>query len=270
MPKNRARVSAADVDRVVRVLRTGAATVADVLAALEPPRSARTPAVDREAVKAYKRDLRRYERRVSGLRSRIWVGSLAAVGAAITAVQASNWWLLGSAAAGALAVDAATKLRGAQAPQPPPEPAPPLPRLPSGATGAASVARLARAEEQLTAVIPAVTRLHPGAGEELRTAARTATPALHHLADRLAVLHGVQQQMAGTEAGEAAVAAAGVVADRLDKGAAMYEGLLAASATLLGAPDLDRSVEEVVAPAVQSLRAYTYGLAAAQPRPDDS
>jgi hypothetical protein len=264
--KNRVRVTASDVDRVVRVLRAGATTVADVLAALEP---ARRPAPDREVVKAYQRDLRRYERRVSGLHSRIWVGSVGAAGAAVAAVPATNWWLLASAAAAGLAVDAAARLRRVRAPQPPPEPAPPLPRLPSGATGAASVARLARAEQQLAAVIPAVTRLHPDAGNELRTAASTATPALHHLADRLAVLQGVREQMVGTEAGSAAVAAAAVVAGRLDKGAAMYEGLLAASATLLGAPDLDRSVEEVVAPAVESLRAYTYGLAVAQPRPVD-
>lgn len=258
------RVTSTDVDRVVRALRAGATTVAEVLAALEP---ARRPAPDREAVKVYQRDLRRYERRVAGLRSRIWLGSLGAGTTLIAAASTAPWWLVGTAAAGALAVDAATKLRHVQAPQPPPEPAPPLPRLPSGATGAASVARLARAEQQLAAVIPAVTRLHPGAGDELRTAASTATPALHHLADRLAVLQGVREQMAGTEAGAAAVAAAEVVSGRLDKGAAMYEGLLAASATLLGAPDLDRSVEEVVAPAVESLRAYTYGLAAAQPRP---
>jgi len=188
----------------------------------------------------------------------------------VAAVPTTNWWwLLASAGAAGLAVDAAARLRGVRAPQPPPEPAPPLPRLPSRATGAAEVARLARAEQQLAAVIPAVTRLHPDAGDELRTAASTATPALHHLADRLAVLQGVREQMAGTEAGSAAVAAAEVVAGRLDKGAAMYEGLLAASATLLGAPGLDRSVEEVVAPAVESLRAYTYGLAAAQPRPVD-
>jgi hypothetical protein len=102
--KNRVRVTASDVDRVVRVLRAGATTVADVLAALEP---ARRPAPDREVVKAYQRDLRRYERRVSGLHSRIWVGSVGAAGAAVAAVPATNWWLLASAAAAGLAVDAA-------------------------------------------------------------------------------------------------------------------------------------------------------------------
>ena len=39
-----------------------------------------------------------------------------------------------------------------------------------------------------------------------------------------------------------------------------YEGLVAAAAELIAAPDLNRSVVEVVGPAVLDVQAYTGGL----------
>ena len=50
------------------------------------------------------------------------------------------------------------------------------------------------------------------------------------------------------------------VAGQLRDGVEAYEGLVAAAAELIAAPDLNRSVTEVVGPAVLDVQAYTSGL----------
>ncbi len=72
--------------------------------------------------------------------------------------------------------------------------------------------------------------------------------------------------MPGTEPARAATAAAEEVRGRLARGCATYESLLAAAATLLAAPDIARSTEDVLNPAVEAMTAYAHGLArAAEP-----
>ena len=69
--------------------------------------------------------------------------------------------------------------------------------------------------------------------------------------------------MGAGPAGNAAREAAVLVTARLRAGVEAYEGLLAAAAELLGAPDLGRSAGELLSPAVQGMQAYTHGLGTA-------
>jgi hypothetical protein len=92
----------------------------------------------------------------------------------------------------------------------------------------------------------------------LQAAAEKATPALHDLADRLAILNRLRATSG--EPAASADAAARTVAARLADGVTAYERLIAASASLLAAPDPGSSVEELIGPAVQGLTAYTLGL----------
>jgi hypothetical protein len=66
--------------------------------------------------------------------------------------------------------------------------------------------------------------------------------------------------MPGTQAATSAQHASVEVAARLREGVEAYEGLVAAAAELIAAPDLNRSVVEVVGPAVLDVQAYTGGL----------
>jgi hypothetical protein len=132
--------------------------------------------------------------------------------------------------------------------------------IPAHAIGAEQAQRLTSLRLQLAQVIPAIERLHPDAAADLRRADLEAAPQLHALVDRLVVLHGIRIEMAGTEAEAAATSAAVEVRERLTTGCATYERLIAASATMLAAPDIARGTDEVLAPALEGLAAYTHGL----------
>ena len=132
--------------------------------------------------------------------------------------------------------------------------------VPPDAIGAEQSQRLTSLRLQLAQVIPAIERLHPGAASDLRRADLEAAPQLHALVDRLVVLHGIRVEMAGTQAEAAATSAAVEVRERLATGCATYERLIAASATMLAAPDVTRGTDEVLAPALEGLTAYTHGL----------
>jgi hypothetical protein len=108
-----------------------------------------------------------------------------------------------------------------------------------------------------------VQRLHPPAGAELAGAVRQAAPLLGAQIERLVVLDALARDMAGTPTAVAASRAAAQVTERVAAGVAAYERLLGAAAELLGAPDLDRTAGQVLAPAVQAMQAYSHGLGAA-------
>ena len=124
-------------------------------------------------------------------------------------------------------------------------------------------ARLEAVSAKVLQLIPAVEHLHPSAGLELRKAVEQAAPLLDQQARRLAVLDSLRASMDGTAAGAAAESAAREVEQRLGRGVDAYEALLAASATLLGAPDLGRSADAVLLPAIEGMHAYSAGLATA-------
>ncbi len=66
--------------------------------------------------------------------------------------------------------------------------------------------------------------------------------------------------MPGTPAEAAATTASVEVRERLATGCTTYERLITASATMLAAPDIARSTDEVLTPALEGLVAYTHGL----------
>jgi hypothetical protein len=139
---------------------------------------------------------------------------------------------------------------------------PPLPiePLPAGTPGADEVARWSRAAHRWDDLLPLVDQMSPDAGQQLRRALTEVDPALRALVERLGTLYRTSQQMPGTQAATAAHHASVEVAARLREGVEAYEGLVAAAAELIAAPDLNRSVVEVVGPAVLDVQAYTGGL----------
>jgi hypothetical protein len=223
----------------------------------------------RQAVEKHRRNVRRHERRMVRLRTRVTAGTVtAAAGVALFLAAVPSpmeaWGFLGlglGAIGGTAAITARHSLRDAAPPVGPRVPAPPPPPLPAGARGAAESAQLTQLRIQLAQVIPAVERLHPGAGEELRRADAEAAPPLGALVERLAVLDRMERTMPGTTVGAAAAAAGDEIRGRLSAGCATYERLLAASATLLAAPDVGRSTDEVLGPALDAMSAYAEGLA---------
>jgi hypothetical protein len=139
-------------------------------------------------------------------------------------------------------------------------PAMPIEPLPAGTPGADEVARWSRAAHRWDEMLPLVDQLHPDAGAQLRRALQEVDPALRSLVERLGTLYRTSQQMPGTQAAAAAHRASIEVAHQLRDGVEAYEGLVAAAAELIAAPDLNRSVTEVVGPAVLDVQAYTSGL----------
>jgi hypothetical protein len=178
-------------------------------------------------------------------------------------VPGSAWmWLTATAVSAVVAVRARLSLRRTPPARfGPPPPAPP-PLLPPGARGHLEAARLMRVRVQLAQIVPAVSGLHPDAGEELRRADAEAAPALNALVQRLLVLAGIERDLPGTAAAGAAATAAEEVRARLAAGVDTYERLIAAAASMLAAPDLGRSSEAVLGPAIDALAAYTGGLSA--------
>lgn len=202
-----------------------------------------------DPTRAYRKALARHRKRVGQLRTAVFAGAVASVATAVAALAGGHWWwLVGTAFGVWFAGGAARSLRGLRPPLQPPPP---------------GAMRLVRVQESLLGLIPAVEHLHPSAGHELRKAVDQAAPLLDQQARRLGVLDTLRLSMAGTAAGAAADAAAREVEARLERGVDAYEALLAASATLLGAPDLGRSADAVLLPAIEGMHAYSAGLAAA-------
>ena len=247
----------------------GANVASDVASALRSAFTRGDPA------REYQRQLRRYERAVGRMRSLAFTGAVGAAATLIAAVAGRQpWWLVLTAGCSWAGGRAFLRLRRTTPPQPPPAWLPdsplassslvPLPRIRAGLPGSEETDRLARAEANLRRVLPAVAELHPSAAQELRRAAAECGPILHQQAGRIVVLTGIQSDMAGTDAAGAAGTAARDVAERLGHGVEAYERLLSAAVSLLGAPDLARTPEATVGPAIEGMLAYAHGLSRAR------
>lgn len=271
-----------DSEAFVRAVQVGIEKGLDVVEAWRQARASRpSPEVralqqqHAAAVAAHQREVARYQRGVSRLQTQQTAGTVVAglagtvgvidvVAEVVTAqagVYGPSWIWLGGAVLGAVAAISARRQRRRLPPPPTPVALPPPPvMLPAEAIGAVEASRLTSLRVQLSQVVPALDHLHPGAAQELRRADLEAAPPLHALTERLAVLHRMRQDMPGTAAADAATAAAIDVRERLAQGCGTYERLLAASATLLAAPDMSRSTEDVLGPALQAMSAYAHGL----------
>jgi hypothetical protein len=207
-----------------------------------------------------------FERRKQRMKSRQTIYTAGAAGAgAIGAVglvtpQPSILWFTAAGLSGLMAYLTREKRQTLQAPPMPELPPMPIEPLPAGTPGADEVTRWSRAAQRWDEMLPLVDQMHPDAGEQLRRALREVDPALRSLVERLGTLYRTSQQMPGTQAAAAAHRASIEVASQLREGVEAYEGLVAAAAELIAAPDLNRSVTEVVGPAVLEVQAYTGGL----------
>jgi len=215
-------------------------------------------------VSSYRTRMRRAQRRIGSMTTTAAVtGSLTVVTVATGGLGALPITVMLASVTGAAALSA-YRARGLVN-NPPPEPtavlpAPPPPPLRRGARGDAEAARLLRIRSQLVSLIPAVAHLHPEAGLELARADAEAGPALNALVYRLSVLDHMERSLAGSEASTAAGISAEEVRARLAIGVETYDRLMAAAATLLSAPDLNRSSDDVLGPAIDALAAYAHGL----------
>jgi hypothetical protein len=273
---------ASDRDQFARVVQAGIARGMDVVDAWRLARSQR-PSAQARALQAeeqrrlaeQQRALRRHQRRartldnevtggtaVAGVAGTLGVLDIVLESTASTAGVYGPAWVWVVLAAGGGVVAAVARRKRAQLPPAPRVDIVPLApvAVPPDAIGAEQSQRLTSLRLQLTQVIPAIERLHPGAAADLRRADLEAAPQLHALVDRLVVLHGIRIEMAGTQAEAAATSAAVEVRERLSTGCATYERLITASATMLAAPDIARGTDEVLAPALEGLTAYTHGL----------
>ncbi|MFZ4510633.1 MAG: hypothetical protein ACOYNJ_06695 [Candidatus Nanopelagicales bacterium] len=273
---------ASDRDQFARVVQAGISRGMDVVDAWRQARAQR-PSAQARALQAehdrrlaeQQRALRRHQRRQRTLDNEV-TGGVAVAGVAGTlgvldiviesttataGVYGPAWVWVALAAGGGVVAAVARRKRAQLPPAPRVDAIPSAPAaIPAHAIGAEQAQRLAALRLQLAQVIPAIERLHPDAAADLRRADLEAAPQLHALVDRLVVLHGIRIEMAGTQAEAAATSAAVEVRERLTTGCATYERLIAASATMLAAPDIARSTDEVLAPALEGLTAYTHGL----------
>ena len=273
---------ASDRDQFARVVQAGISRGMDVVDAWRQARAQR-PSAQARALQAehdrrlaeQQRALRRHQRRQRTLDNEV-TGGVAVAGVAGTlgvldiviesttataGVYGPAWVWVALAAGGGVVAAVARRKRAQLPPAPRVDAIPSAPTaIPAHAIGAEQAQRLTSLRLQLAQVIPAIERLHPDAAADLRRADLEAAPKLHALVDRLVVLHGIRIEMAGTEAEAAATSAAVEVRERLTTGCATYERLIAASATMLAAPDIARGTDEVLAPALEGLTAYTHGL----------
>jgi uncharacterized membrane protein YdbT with pleckstrin-like domain len=273
---------ASDRDQFARVVQAGISRGMDVVDAWRQARAQR-PSAQARALQAehdrrlaeQQRALRRHQRRQRTLDNEV-TGGVAVAGVAGTlgvldiviesttataGVYGPAWVWVALAAGGGVVAAVARRKRAQLPPAPRVDAIPSAPTaIPAHAIGAEQAQRLTSLRLQLAQVIPAIERLHPDAAADLRRADLEAAPQLHALVDRLVVLHGIRIEMAGTEAEAAATSAAVEVRERLTTGCATYERLIAASATMLAAPDIARGTDEVLAPALEGLAAYTHGL----------
>lgn len=265
-----------------RAVQTGIARGMDVVDAWKQARAARPSAqaralqIEQERIVALqRRDRSRYDRRVQRLQTQATAGTAIAgvagtvgvidvVAEAATsqaAVYGPSWMWLTIAVVSGLGALSARRQRRTLPPPPHVDALPPASiTVPTDAIGSDEAQHLTSLRLQLTQVIPAVERLHPGAAVEVRRADVEAAPPLHALVERLVVLHRIRVEMPGTQAEIAATNAAIDVRARLATGCTTYEQILAASATMLAAPDIARSTDEILGPALQAMAAYTHGL----------
>lgn len=273
---------ASDRDQFARVVQAGISRGMDVVDAWRQARAQR-PSAQARALQAehdrrlaeQQRALRRHQRRQRTLDNEV-TGGVAVAGVAGTlgvldiviesttataGVYGPAWMWVALAASGGVVAAVARRKRAQLPPAPRVDAIPSAPTaIPAHAIGAEQAQRLTSLRLQLAQVIPAIERLHPDAAADLRRADLEAAPQLHALVDRLVVLHGIRIEMAGTQAEAAATSAAVEVRERLTTGCATYERLIAASATMLAAPDIARGTDEVLTPALEGLAAYTHGL----------
>lgn len=273
---------ASDRDQFARVVQAGISRGMDVVDAWRQARAQR-PSAQARALQAehdrrlaeQQRALRRHQRRQRTLDNEV-AGGVAVAGiagtlgvldiiiestAATAGVYGPAWMWVALAAGGGVVAAVARRKRAQLPPAPRVDAIPSAPAaIPAHAIGAEQAQRLTSLRLQLAQVIPAIERLHPDAAADLRRADLEAAPQLHALVDRLVVLHGIRIEMAGTQAEAAATSAAVEVRERLTTGCATYERLIAASATMLAAPDIARGTDEVLTPALEGLTAYTHGL----------
>lgn len=273
---------ASDRDQFARAVQAGISRGMDVVDAWRQARAARPSAQARalqmeqgRRLAEQQRALRRHQRKQRRLTNEV-TGGIAVAGVAGTlgvldiviesttatsGVYGPAWIWVALAAGGGIVATVARRQRK-EMPAPPRVDVAPLPTMtiPADAIGAEQAQRLTALRLQLAQVIPAIERLHPGAAQDLRDADLEAAPQLHALVDRLVILHGIRRDMTGTEAADAATTAAVEVRERLTTGCTTYERIIAASATMLAAPDVARGTEEVLMPALEGLAAYTHGL----------
>lgn len=207
-----------------------------------------------------------HERRLQRMKTREVVWASGAAGASVMGVvgavtpQPSLLWFGAAGISGVMAYLTREKRQHLSPPPMPDLPALPVEPLPVGTPGAEEVARWARAAQRWDDLLPMVDQMHPEAGQQLRKALADVDPALRSLVERLGTLYRTTQQMAGTQAAVSAHRASIEVAARLRDGVEAYEGLVAAAAELIAAPDLHQSVTGIVGPAVLDVQAYTAGL----------
>lgn len=273
---------ASDRDQFARVVQAGISRGMDIVDAWRQARAQR-PDAQARALQAeqqrrladQQRALRKHQRRQRRLDNEV-TGGIAVAGvagtlgvldiviestAASAGVYGPAWIWIALAAGGGITAAAARRKRAQLPPAPSVDVFPVASAsVPADAIGAEQSQRLTSLRLQLAQVIPAIDRLHPGAAADLRRADLEAAPQLHALVERLVVLHGIRIEMTGTPAEAAATSAAVEVRERLATGCATYERLIAASATMLAAPDIARGTDEVLAPALEGLTAYAHGL----------
>ena len=220
-----------------------------------------------KAVAKHEKALAKHERRITTMKSTAqlaWATSaVATVGAGVSVANDGTWfaWAVTAGASGWIGLRQWARADRART-KPPVAPDLPVlvPSLPSSATGAPEAARLIVARRRLDELLPALESLHPPAAQELRAADREAAPVLAQTIERLGVLDQIARTMPGTPAAEAAVEGAGEVRRRLLAGVDTYERLISAAATVIAAPDLTRSSEAVLGPAIDAMQSYAYGL----------
>lgn len=269
-------------DRFGRTVQSGISRGLDVVEAWRRARAERPSLESRRrqeeyqrAVAQHRREVARYDRRARRLQTQVTAGTavagvagtigaidvLAEAATSQAAVYGPSWLWISTALVGGVVAVASRRARRSLPARPRDDvPPPPPPELPDDAIGAVESRRLAALRAQTSAMVPALYRLHPGAAEEIHRADLEAAPALNAQIERLAVLHRIRVEMPGTVAETSATAAAGEVRARLTTGCETYERLLAASATMLAAPDIARSTDDILGPALDGLASYTHGL----------
>jgi hypothetical protein len=282
-------VPAKDAARLAARVQSLVARGLDVVDAYATARSSLTPPARAlakhergraRALAEHDKAIRRHESHLRSLRGRaVTLTAVSGAGAVLGIVDAASgggalpgdpWvWLVGAAAAAVFAVRAKWSADHAVAPTPPepwgagaPGAAPDVRALRREAIGWQEAQGLIAVRHQIVAMLPAVGALHPDAGRDLAAADGGAGPVLAALVARLVLLDQVVRDLPGTAAAEAATTAAVVVRTRLADGVARYDGVLAAAAAMLAAPDLGRSTDDVLGPAADALTAYAHGLAA--------
>jgi hypothetical protein len=229
----------------------------------------------RKAVEANRRSLKSYRKRRSSAQSQLTAGATVAgvtgvIGVLDVVTEAATdaaavpfpaWaWLTAAAIGVVVSLRGRARLRGLG---PEPElldPVAPPPALRSGRPGSVEVRRLTTARAQVVAMAPALDRLYPGSGAELRRADQDAAGPLTALAERLVVLDQLQRDLPGTSAAAQAAASGEIVRSRLAQGCDTYDALLSAAARLLSEPDMGRSTDDVLGPAIRAMVAYAHGL----------